>query len=104
MTAAHAPVELVPGFLVDAADDAAVERVARFIVRWNLTIPALLTLESMRPLSFVGSQFMHVLSPSITALLSVDDWDRLAHLLEDRRGLDHLIRRIELLDEQREES
>ncbi len=104
MTAAHAPVELVPGFLVDAADDAAVERVARFIVRWNLTIPALLTLESMRPLSFVGSQFMHVLSPSITALLSADDWDRLAHLLEDRRGLDHLIRRIELLDEQREES
>ncbi len=99
MTAA---VELVPGFAVPAEEDAAAEKVARFIVRWKLTVPAILSLEGMRPLSFVGSQFMHVLSPSITAFLSVDDWDRLARLLEDRRGLEHLIRRIELLDEQRE--
>jgi len=95
-----AAVELVPGFSVPGDQDAAAARVARFIVRWNLTVPAILSLESMRPLSFVGSQFMHVLSPSITAFLTVNDWDRLARLLEDRRGLDHLIRRIELLDEQ----
>ena len=35
---------------------AAVDRVARFVVRFGLTIPAILALESMRPLSFVGSQ------------------------------------------------
>lgn len=95
-------VEVVPGFAVPAEEAAAADRVAQFIVRWNLTVPAILSLESMRPLSFVGSQFMHVLSPSVTAFLSVDDWDRLARLLEDRRGLDHLIRRIEQLDESRE--
>ena len=95
-------VELVPGFIVPTEEAAAADRVAQFIVRWKLTVPAILSLESMRPLSFVGSQFMHVLSPSITTFLSVDDWDRLARLLEDRRGLEHLIRCIEQLDERRE--
>ena len=77
---------------------AAVDRVARFVVRFGLTLPAILSLESMRPLSFVGSQFMHMLSPSIGAALSSADWDALAGLLEDRRGVDVLIERIEALD------
>lgn len=63
-----------------------------------MTVPALLALESIRPLSFVGSQFMHVLSPSITALFTVPEWDLLAGLLEDRRGIDYVLDRIEALD------
>ncbi len=87
-----------PPLEVTDAQAAAVDRVARFVVRFHLTVPALLTLESLRPLSFVGSQFMHVLSPSITAFLTVDDWDELARLLEDRRGLDYVLERIEAID------
>ena len=88
----------LPPLEVTDAQAAAVDRVARFVVRFHLTVPALLTLESLRPLSFVGSQFMHVLSPSITAFLTVDDWDELARLLEDRRGLDYVLERIEAID------
>ena len=77
---------------------AAVDRVARFVVRFHLTVPAVLALESLRPLSYAGSQFMHVLSPSVTAFLTTEDWDQLAHLLEDRRGLDYVLERIEALD------
>lgn len=77
---------------------AAVDRLARFIVRFGFTTPAILTLESLRPLSFVGSQIMHVLSPSITAFLTGPEWDAIAQLLEDRRGLDYLLERIETLD------
>ncbi len=87
-----------PPLEVTEAQAAAVDRVARFVVRFHLTVPALLTLESLRPLSFAGSQFMHVLSPSVTAFLSSDDWDQLALLLEDRRGLDVLLERIEAID------
>ena len=76
----------------------AVERVARFVVRLGLTVPAVLWLESMRPLTFVGSQFMHVLSPSIMAILPLHEWDALASLLEEREGVEHLIGRIEALD------
>ena len=67
---------------VTTAQAAAVNRVADFVVRFHLTLPAILTLESIRPLSYAGSQFMHVLSPSVTTFLNSDDWDQLAHLLE----------------------
>jgi hypothetical protein len=90
--------------VVNEAQEAAVEKVAEFLVRFSLTLPAILTLETMRPLSFVGSQFMHVLSPAITTILSADSWDELAHLLEDRRGLDYLLGRIEELDKERRKS
>jgi hypothetical protein len=88
---------------VSAQQAAAVDRIARFVVRFGLTIPAILSLESMRPLSYVGSQFMHVLTPSVQALLSSQDWDALARLLEDRRGLDYLLERIEVVAAEREQ-
>ena len=90
-----------PALVVTDPQAAAVDRVAGFVVRFSLTVPAILTLETLRPLSFVGSQFMHVLTPALTSFLRIDEWDELAHLLEDRRGLEFLIRRIEILDEQR---
>ena len=76
----------------------AVDRLGRLIVRFGMTVPAILALESLRPLSFVGSQFMHILSPSITAMLTLPEWDALAGLLERRAGLDYLLERIEALD------
>ena len=79
---------------------AVVDRLARFIIRFGLTVPAIISLESVRPLSFVGSQFMHVLTPSITAILTGTDWDALARLLERRGGIDYCIERIEALSQE----
>ncbi len=87
-----------PPLQISDAQATAVDRVARFVVRFHLTVPAVLALESLRPLTYAGSQFMHVLSPSVTAFLTTDDWDALALLLEDRRGLDYVLERIEALD------
>ena len=77
---------------------AAVDRLARFLIRFRMTVPAILTLESVRPLSVIGSQFMHLLSPSIGAFLSAHAWDEIAKLLEEREGIDYVISRIEELD------
>ena len=85
---------------INDAQKQAVDKVSEFIVRFRLTIPAIITLESLRPLSFVGSQFMHVLSPSIGALLSPHTWNEMAKLLEEREGIDYVISRIETLDAQ----
>lgn len=76
----------------------AVDRLAGLIVRFGLTVPALLTIESVRPLSFIGSQLMYMMSPSIAALFTAAEWDAIASLLEDRRGIDYLLDRIEALD------
>lgn len=73
----------------------AVDAVVKFIDRFGMHVPAILTLESMRPLSFVGSQFMHLLTPSIAVFLTVPQWEAMAALLEDRDGVEYLIRQIE---------
>lgn len=92
-----APLQVTP------EQEAAVDKVGKFIVRFGMTVPAILALESVRPLTYVGSQFMHLLSPSIGAFLTVPEWDAMAHLLEDRRGLEYVLRRIESLDASRVE-
>lgn len=76
----------------------AVDRLARFVVRFGLTVPAVLAIEGMRPLGFVGSQFMHLLTPSIGVFLTPDQWNAIATLLEQRRGVDVILERIEELD------
>jgi hypothetical protein len=75
--------------------DRAVERVATLTVRFGLAAPAILILESVKPVSFVGSQAMLVLSPFVNVLASRAEWDALQTLLEDRRGIEVVIARIE---------
>ena len=84
--------------VVTEAQAAAVQKMARLIVRYSLTLPAIMALESMRPLAFVGSQFMHVMSPAATMLLPFAEWDEVATLLEDRRGVEYVITVIEETD------
>jgi len=83
---------------IDDTTKKAVEETCRFIVRFGMTPPAILAIESMRPLSFVGSQLMHVLSPSIAAFLTPTKWNALARLLEKREGLDYFLERLESMD------
>ncbi|MBJ96218.1 MAG: hypothetical protein CMP23_17290 [Rickettsiales bacterium] len=83
---------------VSDEQQATVERVGRFIVRFGLTVPAILALETLRPLSFVGSQFMYLLSPAVTTFLTQQDWDSMAGLLEHRDGIEYVLQTIERLD------
>ena len=74
---------------------AAVQKLIKLLDRFQLRTPAILALESMRPLSFVGSQFMHVLSPAVSMLVPMAEWDQLATLREDRRGIEYVINQLE---------
>ncbi|MEC7988226.1 MAG: hypothetical protein VX278_23870 [Myxococcota bacterium] len=76
----------------------AVDEVLEFIIRFGLTVPAILTLETLRPLSRMGAQFMHILTPSICVFLSPSHWTSFAELLEQPGGLDHILSRLEFLD------
>ena len=76
-------------------DQAVFDRLARWIVERRLETPALLFLESSRPLSFVGSQAMHFFHPLASVLFTGPDYGRLARLLEDRENLSILLATIE---------
>ncbi|MEN0064438.1 MAG: hypothetical protein AAGA48_19985 [Myxococcota bacterium] len=76
----------------------AMDKVARFLVRFELTVPAILWLESLRPLARTGSQFMHLLTPAIGAFLPVNQWNALATLLEEPDGLERFVEHLENVD------
>jgi hypothetical protein len=68
-----------------SADDLALLiRMADAIVARGMTAPALLFLESMGPMNFLGSQALHFLTPILDCAFDTGDLDRIAALLERR--------------------
>lgn len=64
----------------------------------GLAAPALLWLAGMRPLSFLGSQALHVLSPLAEVVAPGGAVGRLAGILETRPHLDRLLAHLEAHD------
>jgi len=64
-----------------------------------MTVPAIFFLESMKPLSFVGSQAMHFFEPIVHAFFPVRDYERFALLMERRENLERLLVKIEVRDD-----
>ena len=78
------------------ADSAMLDELADAIVRRHLATPALFFLESMRPLSFVGSQMMVFLRPMISLVwTNPARWDQLQRVLEERGSAEELARRLD---------
>ena len=66
-------------------------RLARLVVQRQLSTPALMFLESSRPLSFIGSQVLAFLAPFATLVFSPSEYEVVVRMLEKRQGLDLLI-------------
>ena len=66
-------------------------RVASFIVRRRMTAPAVMLLETGRPLNFLGSQLLAFMAPFATMLFSPDEYDRFVRFLEKRASVDLII-------------
>ena len=60
----------------------------------GLATPAILLLELLKPLSFLGSQLLIVADPLLEALVG-NAGRRYARLLEDRRNVDRLLQALE---------
>jgi len=99
----------VPGFFdlgVTAEDnelspeqrDALVEKIARAVVDRNLTAPAVFFLESVKPLSFIGSQVMVFFDPIVRSVFTLRGYNEVRLAMEDRQNVEILLRRIEALD------
>jgi len=80
-----------------AAQRDVVDRVCRQIVARDLATPALIFLESVRPLNYVSSQALHFFAPVLSAVADPAAYRELADFLEHRGSVDYLCRRIEEL-------
>ena len=76
-------------------DLALLEKIAHGIVRREMTAPALLFLESLGPLSFLGSQVLYGLTPFLELVSDERELERLAVILERRDSIDRLITLIQ---------
>ena len=72
---------------------------AERVVALRMTVPAILTLESVKPLSFVGRQALYFFEPMVRAFFTVPDYERFAALVERRDTLEALLVKIEQRDE-----
>ncbi len=76
-------------------DISLVRKLADFVVRRNMSEPAVMFLESVRPLNYVGSQAMVFFKPILSRFFTKVEYDKLAVMLENRESIDLLIREIE---------
>ena len=83
-------------------DEALLLAVATRVVRLRMEVPAVLFLESMKPLSFVGSQAMVFFQPFAQSLFPWNQYERFTELLADRDNLERLTRLIEAEADARE--
>jgi hypothetical protein len=76
-------------------------KLAQRIVDMRLTPVAVVTLESVKPLSFIGSQLMVFFQPIFTAVFPFKQYDEFAALLEERANIEEFIQLIEKLEDDR---
>ena len=82
------------GALTDA-DRELLRRLALGIVVRRMGMPAVLFLQSVRPLSYVGSQALTFLRPFLADFVKRADYERLTTILERREGVGALLSAVE---------
>lgn len=76
-------------------DQALLAKIATAVVSRRMAGPAVLLLESVGPMNFLGSQALHFLTPIMDLVCDAKEIEQAAGLLERRDAIPHLIELIE---------
>lgn len=89
--------EILPRQTDDGEEDFSdlMAKIARAVVERQLTVPAIVFLESVKPLSFLGNQLMILLNPMVSLIVTSKDYYRFVRMIEDRDNVEKLIEEIE---------
>jgi hypothetical protein len=80
-----------------------INKIAQKVIDYRLSPVAIIFLESSKPLSFLGNQFLIFMQPFYRALFSYREYEEITAMLEDRNNIEVLICEIERLEEERDE-
>ena len=72
-----------------------IEDIADKVVRRRMTAPAVVFLESVRPISRLAGQALLCASPLLSLFVTAGRIDTVCDLLEDRRNIERLLEAIE---------
>jgi hypothetical protein len=81
-----------------AEEDAILDKLAKKAVERGMSVPAILFLESVKPLNFIASQVMVCFEPVIQTVFNFQDYNTLRSALEKRESIEILLLKIEKYD------
>lgn len=73
-------------------------RIAERVVQFRVSPAAIVFLEAIKPLSFLGNQLMVFFAPMVTAFTTSPLYDEMTAFFEERSNLELLILKIEELE------
>lgn len=79
----------------DEEQQAILEKVAKGIVKRQLTAPVIFFLEICKPLNFIGSQLLYAVNPFVQAILGSYNYKKFALIIERDDNFEMLISLIE---------
>ena len=71
-----------------------VEKISRFIVNRKMAAPAIMTIESLRPLHNIGSQLLYFVAPFAEVIFNAKEYEEFAALLEKDEYVKLLLKRM----------
>jgi len=74
-------------------------RLAEAIKSRGLEVPTVLVGESIKPISFLLSQFLVFFRPFVTVFVAPENYDKFISVLEDREKLEYLLKLVEEKEE-----
>jgi len=77
---------------------AILEKVAHKVVERRMAVPAIIFLESVKPLNYISSQALVFFEPIVQTMFNFKDYDTFRSALEKRDSIEILIRKIESFD------
>ncbi|MCD4702059.1 MAG: hypothetical protein K8S24_09415 [Candidatus Aegiribacteria sp.] len=70
-------------------------KIAKEIVQRQLTVPAIIFLESIKPLSFLGNQLLIFANPVVSLVVQSGNYYKFVRMIEDRENIEKLTIAIE---------
>ncbi len=88
------------GSTLTSKQEIILDKLARKVARWQMGVPAIMFLETIKPLSFIGSQVLVFLDPLVKSIFNLSEYNEYIKLMEDRKNVELLIGKIEDISSQ----
>ena len=75
-----------------------IDKISTIIVNKNLSIPAIVVLETLTAFNYVGSQAMRFFEPIVSTFISKSSYIDFVGIIEKRGGISFIIKKIEEID------
>lgn len=66
------------------------KKIAKEIVQRQLTVPAIIFLETIKPLSFLGNQLLIFANPIVSLVVRTGNYYKFVRMIEDRENVEKL--------------